>query len=136
VSILRGSIAPAKGRRLWLAGNTYQDASRLAFHLSDHPRVFALNLRSRQNQYSIWPGFFDLAHPGDHLVLILSNRPDSPGPISDLHPYFVRMRVVDSTGPTPDRPEVPRRRIWLLEDWRGSWPGRQPGKAQRTAEAF
>ncbi|HEV2083536.1 MAG TPA: hypothetical protein VGR09_00525 [Gemmatimonadales bacterium] len=56
VSILRGSIAPAQGRRTWLAGNTYQDASRLDFNLPDHPGVFALNLRSRQNQYSVWPG--------------------------------------------------------------------------------
>jgi hypothetical protein len=136
VSTLRGSIEPAKGRRIWLAANTYQDASRLAFHLSDHPSVFALNLRSRQNQYSIWPGFPERAHPGDHLLLILTDRRDSPGPISDLHPYFARMRVVDSTGPSADRPEVPQRRIWLLEDWRGGWPGRQPGKAPRTAEAF
>jgi 4-amino-4-deoxy-L-arabinose transferase-like glycosyltransferase len=124
VSILRGSIAAAKGQRMWLAGNTYQDASKLAFHLSDHPGVFALNLRSRQNQYSIWPEFPDLADRGDDLVFILSNRRDAPGPISDLHPYFARLRVVDSTGPTPDRPEVPQRRIWLLEDWQGGWPGR------------
>jgi hypothetical protein len=124
VSIVRGSIAPATDRRMWLAGNTYQDASRLDFNLSDHPGVFALNLRSRQNQYSIWPGFPDLAHRGDDLVFIVSSRRDAPGPISDLHPYFARMRVVDSTGPTAERPEVPQRRIWLLEDWQGGWPGR------------
>jgi 4-amino-4-deoxy-L-arabinose transferase-like glycosyltransferase len=124
VSIVRGSIAPATNRRMWLAGNTYQDASRLDFNLSDHPGVFALNLRSRQNQYSIWPGFPDLAHRGDDLVFIVSSRRDAPGPISDLHPYFARMRVVDSTGPTDERPEVPQRRIWLLEDWQGGWPGR------------
>ena len=123
VSILRGSIAPAQGRRTWLAGNTYQDASRLDFNLPDHPGVFALNLRSRQNQYSVWPGFPDLANPGDDLVFILSNRRDAPGPISDLRPYFARMRVVDSTGPTDERPEVPQRRIWLLEEWQGGWPG-------------
>jgi dolichyl-phosphate-mannose-protein mannosyltransferase len=136
VNLLRGSILPAKGRRIWLAGNTYQDASRLDFHLSDHPGVFALNLRSRQNQFSIWPGFPDLAHPGDDLVFILSNRGDSPGPISDLHPYFARIKMVDSTGASAERPEVPKRRIWLLEDWRGGWPGKQTGKARRTAEAF
>ena len=122
VSILRGSDASVGGGRIWLAGNTYQDASELAFHLSDHPVVFALNLRSRENQYSIWPGFPDLAHIGDDLVFVLSNRRDSPGPASDLSPYFARLRVVDSTGPTAERPEVPKRRIWLLEDWRGSWP--------------
>jgi hypothetical protein len=124
VSILRGSIVPAPARRTWLAGNNYQDASRLDFNLSDHPGVFALNLQSRGNQYSIWPGFPDLAHRGDDLVFILSNRPDAPGPISDLDPYFARMRMVDSIGPTDAKPEVPLRRIWLLEDWQGGWPGR------------
>jgi hypothetical protein len=122
VSNLRGPASSLGGRRIWLAGNTYQDASKLAFQLPDHPDVFALNLRSRKNQYSIWPGFPDLAHPGDHLVFVLSNRRDSPGPVSDLEPYFARARVVDSTGPTAERPEVPPRRIWLLEDWRGGWP--------------
>ena len=134
VSILRGSIAPAQGRRMWLAGNNYQDASRLDFNLPDHPGVFALNLRSRQNQYSVWPGFPDLANPGDDLVFILSNRRDAPGPISDLHPYFARMRLVDSTGPTDERPEVPRRRIWLLEDWQGGWPGTATGSKLPFAE--
>jgi len=124
VSVVRELISPANGRRTWLAGNTYQDASRLDFALSDHPGVFALNLGSRQNQYSVWPGFPEMAHAGDDLIVILSNRRDPPGPISDLHPYFARMRVVDSTGPTTERPEVPPRRIWLLEDWRGGWPGR------------
>ena len=122
VRILRGSHLPASGHRMWLAGTTYQDASKLDFRLDDHPGVFSLNLRSRRNQYSIWPGFPDLAHPGDDLVFILSNRMDLPGPIADLQPYFERARVVDSTGPTAQRPEVPRRRIWLLEDWRGGWP--------------
>ena len=122
VSLLRGSPYAGRGGRTWVAGNTYQDASELAFHLPDHPAVFALNLRSRSNQYSVWPGFPDMAHPGDDLVLVLSNRPDSHGPISDLRSYFARVRVVDSTGPDAERREVPRRRIWLLEDWHGSWP--------------
>jgi hypothetical protein len=124
VSIIRSSIVPANGRRTWLAGNNYQDASRLAFNLPDHPGVFALNLQSRQNQYSIWPGFPDLAQRGDDLVFILGNRRDASGPISDLRPYFAGMRMVDSTGPSDGRPEVPQRRIWLLEDWQGGWPGK------------
>ena len=66
--------------RTWVAGNTYQDASKLAFHLPDHPRVFALNLRSRDNQYSVWPGFPDLARPGDDLVFLLGRPARSAGP--------------------------------------------------------
>jgi 4-amino-4-deoxy-L-arabinose transferase-like glycosyltransferase len=122
VGVLRSSISPAKGGRIRLAGNTYQDASELDFQLPDHPGVFALNLRSRDNQYSVWPGFPELARLGDDLVLVLSGRPDSPAPISDLRPYFARVRVMDSTEPTAEAPEVPERHIWLLEDWRGGWP--------------
>jgi hypothetical protein len=109
--------------RTWVAGNTYQDASKLAFHLPDHPRVFALNLRSRDNQYSAWPGFPDLARRGDDLVFLLADRRDPPAAVSDLSHHFGRVRVVDSIAPTAERPEVPSRRVWLLEDWRGSWPG-------------
>ncbi|HEV2083537.1 MAG TPA: hypothetical protein VGR09_00530 [Gemmatimonadales bacterium] len=56
-------------------------------------------------------------------MFILGKLREAPGPISDLHPYFARMRLVDSTGPTDERPEVPQRRIWLLEEWQGGWPG-------------
>ncbi|MGH7512797.1 MAG: ArnT family glycosyltransferase [Gemmatimonadales bacterium] len=108
--------------RTWVAGNTYQDASKLAFHLPDHPRVFALNLRSRDNQYSAWPGFPDLARRGDDLVFLLGDRRDPPAAVSDLSPHFARVRVVDSIAPTAEHPEAPTRRVWLLEDWQGSWP--------------
>ena len=111
--------------RTWVAGNTYQDASKLAFHLPDHPRVFALNLRSRDNQYSAWPGFPDLARRGDDLVFLLADRHDAPAAVSDLSPHFGRVRVVDSIAPTAEDPEVPTRRVWLLEDWQGTWPGKR-----------
>jgi hypothetical protein len=133
VRILRQSPPTVTGGRIWLAGNTYQDASKLAFQLPDHPRVFALNLRSRQNQYSIWPGFPAVAHPGDDLVFVLGNRRDLPGPVSDLLGCFARARLVDSTGPTAERPEVPTRRIWVLEDWLGSWPGATGGEVWHSS---
>jgi 4-amino-4-deoxy-L-arabinose transferase-like glycosyltransferase len=38
----------------WAAANRYQDAAQLAFHLPNHPTVFALNLASRPNQYDLW----------------------------------------------------------------------------------
>jgi 4-amino-4-deoxy-L-arabinose transferase-like glycosyltransferase len=122
VSRVRDSTASASGKRVWVSGNTYQDASELAFHLPDHPDVFALNLESRKNQYSVWPQFRETAHPGDDLVFVLSNRPESPGPISDLRCCFEHVAAVDSTSPGAGRREVPRRRIWVLENWRGSWP--------------
>jgi hypothetical protein len=123
----------ARGGRIWLAGNTYQDASELAFHLPDHPVVFALNQGSRSNQYSFWPGFPERAHPGDDLILVLGKRPESPGPIGDLRSYFARVQLVDSAGPDAQRREIPQRRVWWLRDWQGGWP---EGRKARFARRF
>jgi undecaprenyl-diphosphatase len=117
-------VTERRASHTWVAGNTYQDAAELAFQLADHPRVFALNLRSRDNQYSAWPGFPDLARVGDDLIFVLADRHDLPPAVADLQRHFVRVRLVDSIGPTPHLLEVPARRIWLMEDWRGSWPER------------
>jgi 4-amino-4-deoxy-L-arabinose transferase-like glycosyltransferase len=54
----------------WVAADRYQDASELAFHLPDQPRVFALNLGGRTNQYDIWPNAYDKIRPGDGLVAV------------------------------------------------------------------
>jgi hypothetical protein len=74
-----------------------------------------------------------VAHPGDDLVFVLGNRRDFPGPISDLLGCFARARLVDSTRPTAERPEVPTRRIWVLEDWLGNWPGSTGGEVWHSS---
>jgi hypothetical protein len=117
-----GRVSRLRTTHSWVAGNTYQDASELAFQLPDHPRVFALNLRSRANQYSVWAGFPAVARPGDDLIFILADRHETPAVIADLRPFFAGVRAADSTGPTAEQPEVPARRIWTLEGWRGQWP--------------
>ncbi len=38
-----------------VCANRYQEAALFAYYLPDHPRTFALNIRSRDNQYSLWP---------------------------------------------------------------------------------
>jgi 4-amino-4-deoxy-L-arabinose transferase-like glycosyltransferase len=60
-------LAGTAGR--WVAADRYQDASELAFHLPDQPRVFALNLGGRTNQYDLWPNAADAIRPGDGLVV-------------------------------------------------------------------
>ncbi len=52
----------------WVAADRYQDASELAFHLSDQPVVFALNLGGRANQYDLWPTVHEKLRPGDGMV--------------------------------------------------------------------
>lgn len=55
----------------WIAADRYQDASELAFNLSSHPRVFALNLGGRANQYDLWPSIYAVAGTGDCAVVVV-----------------------------------------------------------------
>ncbi len=102
---------------VWFAGNRYQDASEIAFHLPGHPTVFSLNIASRPNQYDLWPSFAERARPDDDLVLALAppapGRPDTVMAI--LRPHFdraTRISTVRAGGRVRD--------VWLLEGWKGS----------------
>jgi 4-amino-4-deoxy-L-arabinose transferase-like glycosyltransferase len=55
----------------WLAADRYQDASELAFNLPDQPRVFALNLGGRPNQYDLWPGIYSVAAHSDCALVVV-----------------------------------------------------------------
>lgn len=101
----------------WVAGNRFQDASQLAFHLPDHPAMFSLNMRSRGNQYDLWPGFAEAAEPGDALLLVL----DDPGEadlVDRLRPHFGEVESVELV----ETDALVPKRIWRLGGWRGGWP--------------
>lgn len=55
----------------WFAADRYQDASELAFNLKDNPRVFALNLGGRANQYDLWPSIYSVASPSDCAIVVV-----------------------------------------------------------------
>lgn len=55
----------------WIAADRYQDASELAFNLPDNPRVFALNLGGRANQYDLWPRIYSVAQPTDCALIVV-----------------------------------------------------------------
>jgi 4-amino-4-deoxy-L-arabinose transferase-like glycosyltransferase len=55
----------------WIAADRYQDASELAFNLRDNPRVFALNLGGRANQYDLWPSIYSVAAPTDCALVVV-----------------------------------------------------------------
>src|SRR5665213_619383 len=55
----------------WVAADRYQDASELAFNLPDNPRVFALNLGGRANQYDLWPRLYSVAQPTDCALIVV-----------------------------------------------------------------
>lgn len=116
------------GRRTWLGGDRYQEASEIAFHLRDHPETFALNLGGRPNQYDFWPGFPDRARRGDGLVLALEvqSADTLDAVVRKLLPYFDGARYVGIVDLRRGSELRTRRRVWALEGWRGGWPQAAP----------
>ena len=105
----------------WIAGNRFQDASQLAFYLDGHPFVFSLNMRSRANQYDLWPGFPQQASPGDRLLLVVDDSVEA-SIAHDLAPYFGRISEGERIVAGGVRPTLAPKRIWVLEGWQGAWP--------------
>jgi 4-amino-4-deoxy-L-arabinose transferase-like glycosyltransferase len=121
--------------RVWFAGNRYQDASELAFHLPGNPTVFSLNVSSRRNEYDLWPSFAERAHPGDDLVLALippaPGRPDTV--ISTLRPHFTTVRRISTVHATEGADL--EREVWVLRGWRGGATGFSNQRVQGSGTA-
>jgi hypothetical protein len=45
-------------------------------------------ISGRRNQYDLWPGYAQVAKPGDNLVLVLDETPDVHGTVKALSPFF------------------------------------------------
>jgi 4-amino-4-deoxy-L-arabinose transferase-like glycosyltransferase len=124
VSAARRALTPDRVH-VWFAGDKYQDASELAFHLPERPTTFSLNLSSRPNEYDLWPGFPRLAHPGDDLIVVLDEVPQPHHTAVVLAPHF---RSMEKGSLVPlrrrDGSVATRRRIWIFRGWKGSWPVR------------
>ena len=104
-----------------VGADRYQEVSELAYQLRDRPHAFCMCLSGRHNQYELWPGFPDTARPGDNLVLLLDESPDTHGTVAMIAPYFTAysrgalaplLRGADTVGV---------RRIWTLRGYRGGW---------------
>ena len=112
-----------RGHRVWVAGNRYQDASELAFHLPGHPQVFALNVASRPNEYDLWEPFASHARAGDDLVFVIDDNAGSTAIIDSVATHFERRggmeRVALRRDPSPAEP-IAWRQVWLLVGWRGA----------------
>jgi 4-amino-4-deoxy-L-arabinose transferase-like glycosyltransferase len=113
-----------RGATTWVAGERYQEASELAYHLADHPMTFAIDVNGRPNQYDLWPSFAERARAGDHLVLVLglSTNPERDPVIAALSPHFDRLLLREVVPLRRGDTVRALRRIWVLDGWRGSWP--------------
>jgi 4-amino-4-deoxy-L-arabinose transferase-like glycosyltransferase len=113
------AVPTSSGGAIWLAGNRYQVASELAFHVPTHPRTFSLNIGSRANQYDFWPSFRQRARAGDHLVLVLDGDADDDPVIATLRPDFASVRAAETVVLRRGVEERMRCRVWVLEGWKG-----------------
>jgi len=112
------------GAVAWVAGERYQEASELAFHLADHPATFVIDVHGRPTQYDLWPGFPQRAHAGDRLVLVLGmfSEPDHDPVIAALAPRFDRVTLREVVALRRGTSVRAWRRVWVLDGWHGSWP--------------
>jgi hypothetical protein len=106
----------------WLGGDRYQEAAELAVQLPSHPRTFATNLSGRPNQYDLWPGFPNVAHSGDNLLLALDESTELHSAVGALLPYFTGARRGELVVLRRGTGAITTRRLWLLVGWRTGWP--------------
>jgi hypothetical protein len=102
-----------------IASNRYQETSELAFHLGGQPRVLSLNLRSRTNQYDLWPTFVEVAKPGDCLLFV---APDGDGEKDVASGLATAFATHADLGPIERRrgsEVVGRLRAWAFHSWSG-----------------
>lgn len=120
----------ARGVTSWVAGERYQEASELAFHLADHPSTFAIDVHGRPTQYDLWPAFPQRAKAGDRLVLVLGLfTPANDDPvIAALAPDFDRVALREVVALRRGATVRAWRRVWVLDGWRGGWPAAQLGR--------
>jgi 4-amino-4-deoxy-L-arabinose transferase-like glycosyltransferase len=113
-----------RGVTAWTGGERYQEASELAFHLADHPVTFAIDVHARPNQYDLWPSFASRARIGDRLILVLGlfARAEKDPVIAALAPHFERVSLREVVALRRGATVRARRRVWVLDGWRGSWP--------------
>jgi 4-amino-4-deoxy-L-arabinose transferase-like glycosyltransferase len=112
-----------------VAANRYQEAAVLAFLLPDRPRVLALNLQSRPNQYDLWPGGDQVVRRGDGLVAVFQATPREDSLARAVGIAFADARPVATVSLRRAAGEITTRRIWLYTDRRGALPRSAPGAA-------
>jgi hypothetical protein len=117
---LATNTTASTGHTTWTAGDRYQEASELAFHMMPtRARTFAMNLAGRPNQYDLWPRFSDVAKPGDNLLLVVDDGDEPHASVKALAPFFAEARKDDLVTLRRGNAAIGARRLWLLVSWNG-----------------
>lgn len=120
VSAARTSSQVSSCSAAWIAADRYQDASELAYHLPGHPRVFALNIGGRRNQYELWPSLRSVVQPEDCVLFVADASSAGDAVVRKIGARnAARLSVAAMQwGGT----EIARRAIWLLRGVPASSP--------------
>ncbi|HTO72313.1 MAG TPA: glycosyltransferase family 39 protein [Gemmatimonadales bacterium] len=111
--------AEAGGRRVFLAGNRYQETGAMAWHMKDHPTVYSLNVDYRPNQYDYWPRFEQVAGAGNDLLLVIEPGAKGDSVVARLLPSFDQARMVMEVERRRGSRVLTPRDLWLFEGWKG-----------------
>jgi 4-amino-4-deoxy-L-arabinose transferase-like glycosyltransferase len=114
----------AAGPSTYTGADRYQDVSELAYHLPGRLQAFCTCISGRRNQYDLWPGYAQVAKPGDNLVLVLDETPDVHGTVKALSPFFTTATRGVLAPLLRGADTVNVRRVWTLSGYRGGWPPR------------
>jgi 4-amino-4-deoxy-L-arabinose transferase-like glycosyltransferase len=107
------------GRRVFLAGNRYQEAAALAFYLPDHPEVLSLNVDYRGNEYDLRPRFEAQATPGDEVLLVIEPWA-ATSVVPRLSGRFAAVNRIVGVERRRGRWVLSPRDLWLFSGWRGA----------------
>ncbi len=119
----RGRSVPGS-EIVYVAAERYQDAAELAFHVTGHPKVYALNLTGRANQYDLWSQFRYDAPLGATIVLVLDDQRDEPRVIRKLACCFSRIDESEGISLMRAGQLIERKRVWILSGKTDGWPSR------------
>ncbi|MBU6367749.1 MAG: hypothetical protein KJT01_16155, partial [Gemmatimonadetes bacterium] len=117
---LGGGVPPV------VAANRYQEAAQLAFHLPGHPSVVSLNLRSRRNQYDLWPSATEQLPLGGSLVAVLDATAAGDRMAAEIGAAFAEVRPGPSVPLARGAGVVTTRRLWLFRGRRAPVPAPAP----------
>lgn len=72
------------GEPLFIASNTYQAASEMAFYMEGNPVTYNINIGRRMNQYDLWPGIKDIdGITGYNGLFVTMSKLNLKGKVSD-----------------------------------------------------
>ncbi len=112
VDSARDGLSSRGAETIWLAAERYQEASELAFHVAGQPKVTALNLGGRHNQYDLWISVCDLTGTNDGVVAVFDAEAKGDSLAAVVGDWFASKERGATVVLRRGGSEIARRRVW------------------------